>query len=227
MKISELERNPIKKSGGSGELWTAYKKKDYPRELPIMIGDLEVRHKQDGKYVVLSVWDQNKLVANLIVEPTSWRGMKLYHVGGAYVHKNYQGQGIGYELYRGLVVLLNLSLTSVGSHSPGAQKLWLRLSQDKKINAWGLDVDTQEVFAVGPHENQPELASKVPGKQVYDNLDTGLILTKVGSPVDQEMQKLEKVSKRGKLKRLPDERLQAKRPDRFGVKTYSSLAEPE
>lgn len=224
MKVSELRRNPIRPDDATKYMY-GYSKSKFTAELPIVIGDLEVWYKiLPNKHILIGVFDKNKKVANLVIEPSTWKGLKLYHVGTVALHPNYQGQNIGYELYRGLIALLNINLTTVGSHSPGAQKLWMRLSQDNKISAWGIDIEDQSVFKVKPHPQKPELTSARTGKHVYDYGDTGLILTKRGGKIDQE---LESRSRKRKTDATSSDPLKTRRPDLFGVKQYTPLDEPE
>ena len=63
---------------------------------------------------------------------------KCVEINQSSVDKDFQGMGIGYALYKGLIKYANLNLVAIGSHSKGAQKLWSRLNLDKDIKIWAV-----------------------------------------------------------------------------------------
>lgn len=194
MKISELERNIIKKSEAS--LWP-YSKNQYKNELPFQIDSFDVlyrKHSQD-RYsgIIVSVWDGEKPVSNLFITPREYQGIKAYAVEYMAISPEYQGQNIGYELYRGLIVLTGIPLITTGSQSRGARKLWLKLAQDPQIKAYGFTTDKfkdKMIFDLQPNKSQTELKSLGAKIIVYDNWSTGLILVIKNGPYDRKLQKL-------------------------------------
>jgi len=197
MKINELERNIIKKS--DAKLWP-YKRSDYTKELPISIGEYDVLSKTHSQRagdnistisgIMVGVFDGETGVANMFISPSDYQGIKCYHVEYTFLNPKYQGQAIGYELYRGVIVLMGIPLITVGSQSPGARKTWLRLAQDPQITAYGLDIDRDIVFNLQANKNQTELKSSGKKIQVYDNYSTGIILVIKNGPYARKLEKL-------------------------------------
>lgn len=191
MKINELYRNVIKKH--EAKLW-GYKKSDYTKELPISIGGFDVLSKshsqQDIHGIMIGVFDGDTGVANMFLSPSDYQGIKCYHVEYTYLNPQYQGQAIGYELYRGVIVLMGIPLITVGSQSPGARKTWLRLAQDPQISAYGLDIDRDIIFNLQANKSQTELKSLGKRIQVYDNDSIGIILVIKNGPYARKLDRL-------------------------------------
>lgn len=198
MKIDELDYNRVAIDGGDAPT----RKSRYKNVAPIVIGDYEVRYKiSRDNTLVVTVWDNNKGVAEFWLDPTKFMGLTLYQVDWAGVSPKYQGSGIGKELYKGLIKLMKLNLIQVQSHSPGARKVWLRLAQDPMINAYGFNFNDSTVFDVKPHKTKQELASTIRKVPLYNNKSTGLMLVKKDTSADKFMRKLVEASQlKAKLK---------------------------
>jgi hypothetical protein len=232
MKISELERNVITKS--EAHLWP-YKREQFKGELPITIDTFDVlyrNHSQESyKGIVVGVFDGETPVANLFVTPKEYQGIKCYSVEYAAISPKYQGQNIGYELYRGLIVLVGLPFITTGSQSKGARKLWLKLAQDPQIKAYGFSTDKvgEKIFDLQPNKSQTELKSLGAKVMVYDNWSTGLILVIKNGPYDRKLNKLKQASEKQtgfynpidlkKMKKMKKE----PKPDIFGVKSFKPI----
>jgi hypothetical protein len=214
MKINELERNLVTQDQGSSPTI----KSGYKYELPIIIGDYDVRYKKarvkGGISIRVSVWNGNKGVAELWLDPFDFRGLRVYQVSWAGLDPKYKGQGIGYQLYKGLISIIGLDIIQTTSHSIGARKTWLRLANDPKIVAYGFDWAKEIVFKVQPNKNKTELKSARGGIMLYDNNTTGLVLVKRNSKDDKFLAGLEAASlyKRDQ-----------KGPDVFGIKKFKPI----
>lgn len=234
MKISELERNIITKK--DADLWP-YKKSSYKGSLPITIGNFEVlfkRHAQKNyNGILIGVWDDTVQVANMFITPEEFQGIKCYAVQYTAISPNYQGQNIGYELYRGLIVLTGIPLITTGSQSRGARKLWLKLAQDPQIKAFGFSLDklaNKIIFDLQPNKNQTELKSKSAKIMVYDNWSTGIILVIKNGPYDRKLDKIKRVTqtKAGYFDKdyfnKSKEPKTKKKPDIFGISSYKKTS---
>lgn len=208
-RVTEIARNTITKSDPSGPIG----KSRYPKILPMTVHGYEIRYKNTGGQIELSVWDGKIGAANLSITPSMFHGMKVYSVDYVGLNPKYQGQQLGYELYKGLVVLMGINLTSIGSHSVGARKLWLRLSQDPKISAYGFNLYTKEIFNVQPNKGETELKSTKRGIKLYSDYESemGLVLTRRGSKDDKKLDKMLK------------EPAAKNKPDVFGVTKFRPL----
>lgn len=230
MKISELERNVITRGEAA---FYPFPRKKFTGELPFNIDSYDIlykKHAQQGiSGIVVAVFDEEKLVANLFLTPFDYLGIKCYNVEYAAVSPEYGGQNIGYELYRGLVVLSAIPLISVVSQSKGARKLWLKLAQDPKITAYGFTIEDKVVFHLQPNKTQTELKSLKAKVKLYDNYDSGMILVIKGGPLDRKLSKISSASQKkfgyfdkeefGKVSKMAT----ASKPDIFGIKKYKPL----
>lgn len=188
-KINELERGDwIGKDDIPGPL---NPKKAFPNELPFTIGEYEVRwRKTKGNDITVTVWDNNEGVARLELIPHTAMGIPTYHVDAVGLNSEYQGQGIGYELYKGLLKFTSLNLASVGVQSPGARKLWARLSQDPQVKAWGIDLKRNRWLEVKPNSAGTELMSVKGKPSLYSSKDYGILLVKRNSKTDKLIAKM-------------------------------------
>ena len=121
----------------------------------------------------------------MTLQPVDFKDQEVYQVSWVSVDEDYAGQGVGYELYRGLITLMNISLIQTTSHSTGARKLCARLSQDPKIRAWGFDCDDHLVFDVKPNASGKELTSCRRGIKIYKDDFIGLALVRRKSRIDK------------------------------------------
>lgn len=213
-EIDEIKRTKIDKDQGYGPL----SKRGYGKVLPMTVHGYEIRYRKPeySDYIELGVWDGNKGAATMRISPVMYQGIKAYQVGWVGLNPKYQGQQLGYELYKGLITLMGINLTSTGSHSEGARKLWLRLSQDPKISAYGFDLGRDIVSKVKPDRSGTELRSTKKGVQVYSDDDgpesVGLILVKRGSTDDAKLDSMLRSKRKKKL-------------DVFGTTRYSPISD--
>lgn len=213
MVIDELTRNTVKKDAGGGPKRAA----SYKNELPLVIGDFSVKYKKpNGKNgsIHIGVFDGNKGVAEMWLDPHQFHGLRVYQVAWAGLDPAYSGQGIGYQLYLGLISILGINIAQTTSHSIGARKTWLRLAKDPKIVAYGFDQDRGIIFHVEPNKAKTELKSAKKGIMLYDNSDTGMVLVKRNSKDDKYLAGLVAATlhKRGYSE-----------PDIFGVKKFKDI----
>lgn len=66
-------------------------------------------------------------------------GPKTIITGMTLVSNKFQGKGLGFSLYKHLILNLGFRLQSDDKQSSGAQKLWLRLAKDPKIQVYAYD----------------------------------------------------------------------------------------
>lgn len=115
---------------------------------------------------------------------------KIYQTG---VTPEYQGQKIGWALYKGLIVYSGINLIA-DEQSLGARKMWAALSQDPAVSVWALartrslnnPVDIK--FYPTEPNNIPELVGKQGKRNIrlYNTVkrDFELIATKKSGPLD-------------------------------------------
>lgn len=174
-----MEKNSFGKKSLEDQLGRMHKTA-FRKILPFTVGDYSVRCKIDKDRVDVAVWDSAIPVAKLTLSGSTWMGMKFHKVESATVKYEYQGKGIGKELYLGLICFSDITLVSSGSHSKGARKLWLRLAEDPKIVAYGIDLENYVTFGVKGNARGTELHS-VYKKKLYSNHDTAIVITKAKS----------------------------------------------
>lgn len=192
-QVNELDRNDITPD----DMWVerGENRSNY-KDTGIVIDDLDVLYKKQkfGNGLFMGVWDGTNLIGEMEIDPVTYQGVKAYSVHHAVIDKEYQGQGIGWALYQGLISILGINLLSNGSHSVGARKMWLKLAQDPKIRAYGFDQKTDQLFIVKPNKQKSELVSAKKGTKLYDNYGSGLILVKRNGPSDKRLERLLKQS---------------------------------
>lgn len=195
MKIDEIYYGHIDKD----EAVLAVKKNSSWKSIPIYIDDYSVYKSMDGDELSLVVWDatNRKAVMQLLLKPKKWQGINAYAVQSAYVAMAYQGQGIGFALYKGLIDLYDITLLSLGEHSIGARKLWMYLAKDPKIHAYGFDVLSSRVWDLSIDKKKKELKSIAGYPKVYGDNDpyNGIILAKRNGINDKKLQVLLRASK--------------------------------
>ena len=213
MKINELTRNYVGKDAGGGPK----RKSSYKNELPIVIGEYTVFFKKpNGKNgsIHIGVFDEQKGIAEMWLDPYQFNGIRVYQVTWAGLDPKYSGQGIGYQLYLGLITILGINIVQTTSHSVGARKTWLRLVKEPKIVAFGFDQENGILFHVEPNKAKTELKSAKRGIKLYDNNDTGMVLVKKNS---RDAKYLEGLVAATLHKRGYSE------PDIFGVKKFNDI----
>jgi len=194
MLINEIERNTLKKK--DVVLIKDTKPKD---RLPFKINGYDVCFKQSIYNTLVTVWNDNEIIAKISMKKTPYGFYKVFSAG---VKPFYQGNRIGENLYRNLITKADISLISSDSHSPGARKLWLRLARDPEISAWGFDKTQHyegrsgfiEIFPVTKSKESEELTGV--DREVYtsepdvEERFPSIVLTKRNGPVDRKLTEL-------------------------------------
>jgi hypothetical protein len=209
MRINEITRNRVQKTGNHNEPddeFSDYTRTyDYNRgihiqkkkpadqllpgkKLPIVIDNYGVYYKKYSRNLIVTVFDQNTKIAYLELKPSRFLfGLNFYHVETARVRNEYQGRGIGEALYTGLITLCDVNLYSAGSHSPGARKMWMRLSENSKISTWAIDYHHCVHKTISNNRKQELYLDK--NKPAYGKVQA-LALTKKNSIVDKRFQQI-------------------------------------
>jgi hypothetical protein len=187
MKIAELRRNKY----GQGDLGigSSLPPTALPRE-PWQVQGYDVYIRLNQGYWYVDLCDGEEIISKIIL----WHGIdpKLYQpvpgieVMSSTVKRGYQGRGIGIDAYKSLVLKKHITLYSAGSHSLGARKLWVRLSQDRDIMVYATRKRGRQVAL--PIANGNELA--VPGWRLYGSEGTALMAVAAGSPVHHQISQL-------------------------------------
>jgi len=192
-------------------------KRYYRYKCPFTLGEYEVLYKKPrtGK-IEVSVWDGDVGVATMTLDPFLYKFQPMYRVSWISVDEDYAGQNIGYQLYKGLVSIMGVNLIQTESQSPGARKIWARLSQDTKIRAWGFDTDADLVFKVKPNKSGNELQSCRRGIKIYNDDYSGIAMVKRNSKIDRFFSAMQTASAlaMGKIKSNP-----------WGIKRFSPVTE--
>ena len=121
-----FERNKIKK----------------PKKLLFEVGDFDVSiHKKPRvkvhNYAHVGIWHKNNKIGGLDLYKIYIDVNVVFSVD-ARIEEQYQGLGIGYRVYEGLVTENNLSLQT--SHqSVGAIKLWQRFANNRSLALYFID----------------------------------------------------------------------------------------
>jgi len=160
MKITELERNDIK----TNQAWMAGSVPKRDPE-PWKIQGLDV-YFSPGKYVTkISLFNKSKLVGSFTItkqrDDVHFWPVPGWDVMNAMIHKSQQGKGLALDVYTYLVTKLGWALYSTGSHSPGAEKLWARLSKTPGISVYVLDQNKVEIPKITP------TGIMLPDKDIY------------------------------------------------------------
>jgi len=187
MKINELERNTLSKTG----LHLPRKRSQFPKELPFKIEGFELRYiKNNWGETTVSAWDGDTEVMEITLEPIAYQSIRCHSIIKAVVNPQYQGKGLGLSLYKGLIINLDMPIISNDSHSPGARKMWVRLNQDPAVDVYGFDLSSNRVFAVGPDESGTELSASSKDVELYGQPSTGVIATRKNGQADTIMKSL-------------------------------------
>lgn len=195
VKIAELERNKIGKKEYNP---FKYDKANYAKVMPFKLAGYEVRYGKDkwAEYNV-TVWDGDKVVLVLAMEPITFYSIKGYAIDSILTEPEYQGKGLGYQLYKTLVTTMDLVLVSNESHSVGAMKLWVKLSQDPALTVYGFNLIKSKVFKVKPNKDNTELTNKL--EDLYDRSGTGVIVVRKNSFNDKRLTNMLKAEHLGGL----------------------------
>jgi GNAT superfamily N-acetyltransferase len=106
----------------------------------------------------------------------------------AIVQPKYQGQGIGYALYKGLIEIEDWTVMS-DDHSKGARKLWSNLNSDPNISVWLYEssstLEARNAFQLKNFDTEID--------KLYNNKNLRLIATKKNSSVDKLLTEFNKL----------------------------------
>ena len=166
--------------------------------MPFKLAGYEVRYGKDkwAEYNV-TVWDGDKVVLVLAMQPITFYSIKGYAIDSILTEPEYQGKGLGYQLYKTLVTTMDLVLVSNESHSVGAMKLWVKLSQDPALTVYGFNLIKAKVFKVKPNKDKTELTNKL--EDLYDRSGTGVIVVRKNSFNDKRLTNMLKAEHLGGL----------------------------
>ena len=182
MKISELRRNDIDRDYAMVTSKRPARKPDFAWK----VGSGFDVYYTKGTYPLLRVFDGKSIVARVDFKVGN-NAFRVHTVDQAQVKSTYQGKGIGLELYRNLIIKENWVLAGY-DHSPGARKLWVRLSMDPEVVMYVYDDKFEWESASGwkiPIVKGNELA--LPKKAIYNDPDLFLIAVHKDGPADRDI----------------------------------------
>lgn len=164
------------------------------KKLPFRISKYHVYvDSRNKKHRIVYIYDHDnrQQVCKLTLHPVIFNGILAYSVDSAYVSPMYQGNKIAFNLYKNLLVKYNINLLTVGSHSPGAKKLWNDLADDKLISAYGIKADGTKVWRCQADNNKKRIKSRGNNPSVYNGREgIGIFLTKANSKSANCLEKL-------------------------------------
>lgn len=138
-------RNSIGKHGGSLHYDNPPRK---PRKFLFEIGDYEVSfHKQRGcspKYFHCAIWHHKEVVGNVDLS-TTFEDVKSILSVSTTIVEPYQGLGIAYRVYEGLVCNHNMCIHT-SNQSKGAIKLWHKLIKNPDLGMYFVNDMMNECF---------------------------------------------------------------------------------
>lgn len=190
-------RNGIVKSDGNGEPVSPRRR---PRKFLFNIGDYNVAVKKKPSYekgcnfIYVQIWHE-KTRAGYIDLTTTFTDAKTVMSVHTMLNQEYQGLGIAYRVYEGLVNETNISLTS-DNQSRGAVKLWKRFAKNRSlrlyhVHSYGRELFDSSIYPVALNEGKNELElidyrdnTRSPYRE-YGNL----MLVRKRSPLDVSVQK--------------------------------------
>jgi GNAT superfamily N-acetyltransferase len=129
----------------------------------------------------------------------SYENAKLYNlpfkcieINQSSVDKDFQGMGIGYALYKGLIKYANLNLVALGSHSKGAQKLWARMNQDKDIKVYAVSEEKDGIhfYQVDSTSNSLTINNKSIYSTAKSKVDFSLLAVSKTSNINKTISKM-------------------------------------
>ena len=187
MRISELERNGIKKDDA---IVVGAKPKTQPE--PWKVQGFDVYISQRGSNIDIGVFDGNKKImraqmikthGNVEYDWTPLQGCSMSYIR---VAPDYQGRQLGLELYVTLILKLHWPIYSVESQSPGARKTWIKMFQNPKISVYVLNAEDHscEIPVVSGQE------LNLPSVDIYNHGHYSLIAVSSGTPDDNTLKML-------------------------------------
>ena len=212
--LHELYRNDIEKNNPWDDLPT----RNSHKKMSQTIDGYEIRYLVRHNDLYISMWDGDICITTLSLAFIKWRNIKVYQENTIDVNIAYQGEGLAFKLYKLLILSKNISIIAhyMASHSEGAMKLWMRLAAVSGINAYGFLDSTGEMFFVKPNL-QKELKIAKKSINLYDNPDSGLIITKRNSTTDLQLKDI--MRRNYTLRKTPEKQ------DAFGNKKVKPFKE--
>lgn len=138
-----VDFNRLAKSDGNTYEQTIRK----PKKLLFGVGDFDVSiHKKPRakvhNYAHVGIWDKNQKIGGLDLYRI-YEDVNVIFSVDARINEEYQGRGLGYRVYEGLVTENNLSLQT--SHqSVGAIKMWQRFATNRTLALYFVDDSMDE-----------------------------------------------------------------------------------
>lgn len=133
-------RNSI--APGDGNYQTTMRR---PRKFLFDIGAYDVSvHRGPCHSLRVVMWDGPRKIGTLGLDPFYSDVRSIYSVD-AKIIQEYQGLGIGYRTYEGLVYEANTSLVTC-SQSPGAVKLWRKLAANRYLRVYFVASGAMNLF---------------------------------------------------------------------------------
>lgn len=123
---------------------------------------------------VITIWDKSSQIATLLSDID---GQDIL-ISSFYLHKNYQGKNIGFELYKKLIEK-GFDIINFDSQSLGAEKLWAKLTSTSNIKIYAVNSEDQSFLL----KNSNGRLIKSDGTSPYVKTKF-LIATKTGSDAD-------------------------------------------
>lgn len=105
-----------------------------PRKFLFNLGSYDVAAHHNGPYFVISIWDGRTKIGTIELAQYYANIATVYSVNTR-IAEGYQGAGIAYRTYEGLVLQTNISIIS-GCQSVGAIKLWRRFMSNRRLRIY-------------------------------------------------------------------------------------------
>jgi hypothetical protein len=122
----------------------------YPRKFIFNIGDYNVSMNKtkttyvNRKYFHISVWHDKSKVGYIDLMP-SYSDTESIFLVDSKVKEDYQGFGIAYRVYEGLVYEYNIAIQS-NNQSLGAIKLWRKFAKNNFLTLYFIDDSSCKLF---------------------------------------------------------------------------------
>jgi hypothetical protein len=187
VRISELKRNRY--GHGGIDIPTRKPPDDVTKE-PWQVQGFDVYIRPSGNYKFVDLYDGEEIIAKINLwqepDPELYQPVPGLEVLQSEVKRWYQGRGLGIEIYKSLILNNHVNLYSAGSHSVGARKLWVKLSNDSNLMVYATRKKLQQVAL--PQQVGDELAVK--GWRLYGSEGTALVAVAAGSSAHHMLSKL-------------------------------------
>lgn len=141
-----VTRNSITRSAGNSEYVSP---RHRPRKFLFNIGDYEVALRKKPSYaksdlMYVQIWHAKTRVGYVDLT-TAYSDVRTVMSVHTMIVQDYQGLGIAYRVYEGLVNEANISLTS-DNQSKGAVKLWRRFAKTASLRLYHVKSHSSNLF---------------------------------------------------------------------------------